>query len=79
MGYFELTFHIICINEFGETVVQLILKNWCWILEDCEILLDKTKIESNRLFEILNSTNPSIKFTMETSDKELLFLDIVIK
>ena len=26
MGYFELTFHRICINEFGETLGQFILK-----------------------------------------------------
>ena len=38
-------------------------------LDDCETFLDKTKIDPNRSLEILNSKNPSIKFTMETSDK----------
>ena len=41
--------------------------------------LDKTKIDPNRLLEILNSINPSIYFTMETSDKKQPFLDILIK
>ena len=61
----------ICINEFGETLGQFILENWCRFLDDCETPLDKTKIGPNRLLEILNSIHPSIKFTMETSDKEL--------
>ena len=49
MGYFELTFHRICINEFGETLGQFILKNWCRFLENCETPLDKTKIDPSRL------------------------------
>ena len=77
MGYFELTFYRICINELGKTPGQFILENWCRFLDDCETPLHKTKIDPNRLLEILNSINPSIKFTMETSDKELPFLDIL--
>ena len=49
MGYFELTFHRICINKFGETLGQFILKNWCRFLENCETPLDKTKIDPSRL------------------------------
>ena len=62
MGYFELTFYRICINEFGETLGQFTLD----------------PIDPNRLSEILNFINPSIKFTMKTSDKELPFLDVLI-
>ena len=54
-------------------------EDWCRFLDDCETPLDKTKIDPNRLLEILNSINPSIKFAMETRDKELPFLDILIK
>ena len=79
MGYFKLTFYKICINELGETLGHFILENWRWFLDDCETPLGKTKIDSNRLLKILNSINPSIKFTMETSDKELPFLHILIK
>ena len=49
------------------------------IVDDCETPLDKTKSDPNRLLQILNSSNHSIKFTMETSDKELPFLNILIK
>ena len=77
MGYFELTFYRICISEFGETLNQFLLENWCWFLDDCETSLDKTKIDPKRLLEILYFPNPSIKFTMERGDKELPFLDIL--
>ena len=79
LGHFELRFYRICINEIGETLGQFILENWCWFLDHCKIPLGKTKIVPNRLFEILNSINPSIRFTLEASDKELPFLDIFIK
>ena len=36
MGYFELTFYRICINEFGETLDEFILENWCRFLDDCQ-------------------------------------------
>ena len=79
MGYFELIFHRICINKFRKTLGQFILENWCRFLDDYKTLLHKIKTDSSRLLEILNSINPSIKFAMETSNKELPFLDILIK
>ena len=57
----------------------MILENWCRFLDYCKIPLDKTKIDPNRLLEILNSINTSIRFKIETRDKELPFLDIIIK
>ena len=50
------------------------LEIWCRFLDDCETLLEKTKIDPNRLLEILNSISPSIKFTMETGDKRTTVL-----
>ena len=49
------------------------------IVDDCKTPLGKTKIDPNRLLEILNSLNHSIKFTMESSNKELLLLTILIQ
>ena len=79
MGCFEQTFNEICINESGGMLSQLILGNQCQFLDDCKTPLEKTKNDTNRLLETLNSINPSIKFKMQISDKELLFLDILIK
>ena len=82
MGYFELTFYWVWINEFSEMLGLFIFENWCKFLDDCKTTLYKTKIDPNRLLEILNSINHSIKFTMETSDKEVPFkiwMDIYFK
>ena len=49
------------------------------IVDDCKTPLGKTKIDPNRLLAILNSLNHSIKFTMESSNKELLLLTILIQ
>ena len=49
------------------------------IVDDCKTPLGKTKIDANRLLAILNSLNHSIKFTMESSNKELLLLTILIQ
>lgn len=71
--------YTMCINEFGETLVQFVLESWCHFRDDCETPLNKTKIDSNKLLEFLNSFNLSMTFTAEKSNKELLFLDILIK
>lgn len=71
--------YTMCINEFGETLVQFVLESWCHFRDDCETPLNKTKIDSNKLLEFLNSFNLSMTFTVEKSNKELLFLDILIK
>ena len=85
MCYFELTFYRICINEFGETLGQFVWENWCRFLDNCETPLDKTKIDPNRLLKILNSINPSIRFSVETSDilikrnDDKIWMDIYFK
>ena len=40
MGYFELAFYRMCINEFGETLGHFILENCSQFLDDCETPLD---------------------------------------
>ena len=79
MGYFVVTFYRICINGFGEMLGQFVLENSCRFLDDCETPLDKTKNDPNRLLKILNSINPSVSFSMETSNNKLPFLGILIK
>ena len=56
-----LEFYRIFTDEFGEIIVQFISEKWFRFLDDCETLLDKTKIDP-----------------METSDKELPLLDLLI-
>ena len=57
----------------------ILTENWSRFLDDCVTPADKTKTDPHKLLQILNSVKPSVTFTTETSDKELPFLDILIK
>ena len=48
-------------------------------LEDCFIFWKCPWEDINELHNLLQNLHPKIKFTMEHSSKELLFLDIIIK
>ena len=48
-------------------------------LDDCQTPLDKNKVKPDELLETLNSVNKAIQFTIEFSDKEIPFIDILIK
>ena len=45
----------------------------------CNIPLEQTKIKPEELLTVLNSINKYIQFTLEYSDKEIPFLDILIR
>ena len=79
MGYFEVHFYNICELKWGKEFQEFILENWSRFLDDCQTPLDKNKVKPDELLETLNSVNEAIQFTMEFSDKEIPFLDILIK
>ena len=79
MGYFEFHFYNICELKWGKEFQEFILENWSRFLDDCQTPLDKNKVKPEELLETLNSVNEAIQFTMEFSDKEIPFLDILIK
>ena len=54
-------------------------ENWSHFLDDFQTPLDKNKVKPEDLLETLNSVNEAIQFTMEFNDKEIHFLDILIK
>ena len=79
MEYFEFHFYNICELKWGKEFQEFILENWSRFLDDCQTPLDKNKVKPEELLETLNSVNKAIQFTMEFSDKEIPFLDILIK
>ena len=79
MGYFEFYFYNICELKWGKEFQEFILENWSRFLDDCQTPLDKDNVKPEELLETLNSVNEAIQFTMEFSDKEIPFLDILIK
>ena len=79
IGYLEIKLYAICEIRWGATISKFIYENWSRFLDDCEILLDKSVVKPEELLEVLNSINVYIKFTMDYSDTEIPFLDILIK
>ena len=77
LGYFELIFYRMCINESGGTLGQFILENWCRFLDDCETPFDKTNelrkqkqkqtVEVLRFISAFNQNNPLVYKTINNS------------
>ena len=79
MGYFEVHFYNNCELKWGKEFQEFILGNWNRFFDDYQTPLDKNKIKPDELLATLNSVNEAIQFTMEFSDKEIPFLNILIK
>ena len=79
MGYFEIKLYSVCTFKYGELLAEYIKENWNHFLDDCYIVLRSSPISPEELLLTLNSINPSIQFTMEYSNDQIPFLDILIK
>ena len=79
VGYLELKLYSIAEERWGGSLTEFLMENWCRYLDDCDIPLDKKLIKPDELLQVLNSINQHIQFTMEYSEKEIPFLDVMIK
>ena len=79
MGFLEQQMYDKIAEIFDEDFRDYIINNWKRYLDDCVIFWSRSKDDLKKFHELLNTLHPSIKFTMETSDTELPFLDILIK
>ena len=79
MGFHEIELYAITRNKFTLPVSNYFEQNWKIFLDDCFIFLRLSLIKPNELLDVLNNINPAIQFTMETSDTQLPFLDVMIK
>ena len=78
MGVREIELYPIIRNKFTLPVSNYIEQNWKRFLDVCFIFLRLSLIKPNKMLEVLNNINPAIQFTMETSDTQLPFLDVMI-
>ena len=78
MGFHEIELYAAIRNKLTLPVSNYFEQNWKRFLDDCFIFLRLTLIKPNESLDVLNNINPVIQFTMETSDTQLPFLDIMI-
>ncbi|GAB1602736.1 uncharacterized protein LOC115230173, partial [Argonauta hians] len=78
MGYLETLLYNEAKNKFGDPFHLYLLNHWKRYLDDCFILWTHTPDLLKDFHNLLNSLNPNIQFTIEYSNKQLPFLDILI-
>ena len=78
MGFHETELYAIIRNKFTPPVSNYVEQNWKRFLDDCLIFLRLCLIKPNELLDVSNNINLAIQFTMETSNTQFPFLDIMI-
>ncbi|XP_062601156.1 uncharacterized protein LOC134262845 [Saccostrea cucullata] len=78
MGYLEEKLYSKLPEIFDETFVQYIRQNWKRYLDDIFIFWNKTEDDLEKFHTVINQLQESIQFTMEMSDRQLPFLDLLL-
>ena len=66
-------------KDYGKDVKAHVEENFKLYLDDGFMILDETKLTADEFLRRLNDMDSRIKFTMETSNEEIPFLDVLIK
>ena len=78
MGFHEIKMYEESCRKFGNTFETYLIENWKRYLDDCFIIWNQDLNKLQEFKTLLNNIDDHIQFTMESSDKELPFLDILI-
>ena len=78
MGFHEIELDAIIRNKFTLPVSNYFEESCRRFLDDCFIFLRLSLIKPNKLLDVLSNIHSAIKFTMETNDTQLPFLDVMI-
>ena len=79
MGYLEETLYEKIKIRFGHEFGNEFIQNWKRFLDDCFIPWIKSSSELPELKDILNNLHADITFTMEYSNEQQPFLDVLVK
>ena len=79
LGFLEKYLYQDVNTNFPNIDENIFINSWKRYIDDCIILWDPNWGDINKLHTILQNIHPNIKFTMECSDKEIPFLDILLK
>ena len=66
-------------KKYGSQYAEEFKHNWKRFLDDCFISCAKSKSDLLELNNLLNNLHPDIKFTMEYSNVQRPFLDVLVK
>ena len=78
IGYLEIQLFYKIRAKLGKKVALYFWTNYRRYLDDGIVFWDKRLCDFSEIFVLLNSMHPSIKFTMERSDSELKYLDVLV-
>ena len=78
MGYLEIQLFYKLRAKLGNKVALYFWTNYRRYLDDGIIFWDKRLCDFQEVFNLLNQINHSIQFTMESSDTELKYLDVLV-
>ena len=79
IGYLEEKMYTEIKNVFGTDFGNCFEKNWKRFLDDCFIPWTKTVQELRTLHEILNNLHKDISFTIQFSNVDQSFLDVLVQ
>ena len=77
MGYLEEKLYKKA-GEINPTLKSYLESNWQRFIDDCFLIWKKRLGDINQLHNLLADLDPHIKFTIETSDVSLPFLDVLL-
>ena len=78
MGYLEILLFYKIRAKLGNKVALYFWTSYRRYLDDGIIFWDKRLCDFHEVFDLLNEMHPSIKFTMEGSDTQLKYLDVLV-
>ena len=77
VGYLETKLYTILPNYFSTEYTKYIIEHWNRFIDDCFIAWKKNE-NLDPFEEILNNIHSSIKFTKDTDDDRIPFLDLLV-
>ena len=66
------------LKDVNKDLAEYVKGNWKRFLDDCFIIWVNSEKELTEFHEIINNLHSDIKFTIENSEKQLPFLDILL-
>ena len=65
IGYFEVYLFDICEVKWGIEFKSFVTENWSRFIDYCETLLDREKVQSQEVLDIIDSIKKSIPFIIK--------------